>query len=359
MLGVARSNPKLQRRKRRFFALWLCVNGLFSGRLQATECSNGQGYSPCFDVNTLWLPAGRASFLSMPDTQLSEPGQLGLGVASELLQQPLVLRVASPDRDGRDVHVLEHAVDLSYFLSFGLLRNLETSVLTSVRAYQSGAGVGGITSQSAPALAHNAVRDPRVGVAYSLDEALAVPGFGLRLAVDASLPLGDRNPFANERSFVVMPNATFGYRHRALELRAELGVRLRQAVDFAGVSLGNQGFLGFGAAFELLQPGWLSVSAEAFGLPPLSNGQGNAASASVSDVRLFPAEWLAGVHSSFGGRGPWMVSMALGSGIPLSSETRDSPTGSHTSHFMGMTTPDLRSLLVVRFAARQPQPTPR
>jgi OmpA-OmpF porin, OOP family len=353
--SVSCSKSALRRTKSLIFAVWLGASGLFSGVARASECSNGTGLSPCFDVNTLWLPAGRATFLSMPDTRQMKPGQIDFGVASELLHRPLLVRAASPDRDGRDIHVLEYAVDASYFLSLGVLPNLEASVLSSLRVRQSGAGVGGITSQAAPPLERNAVRDPRVGLAYSLDEALAVPGIGLRLAVDATLPLGDRNPFANERSFVVMPNTTFGLRHRALELRAELGLRLRRAVDFAGFVLGNQGFLAFGAAFHVLEPGWLSVSAEAFALPPLSDSQGSAASPRVSDARLFPAEWLFGLHSSFGSRGPWTVSLAAGSGIPLSSETRDGSTGSHTIHFVGMTTPGFRSLLVVRFAA-WPQP---
>ncbi|MEI9939707.1 MAG: hypothetical protein WDO69_21005 [Pseudomonadota bacterium] len=347
---MPRSNPELRRTRRLFLAVLLSVNALFGRVALASGCANGAGFSPCFDVNTLWLPAGRASFLSMPDTQLIKPGQVGFGASSELLHQPLLLRVQSPDRDGRDVRVVDAAVDVSYFFSFGLLRNLEASALASLRAYQSGAGVGGIDSQSAPPLDHNAVRDPRVGIAYSLDEALGARSFGLRLAVDATLPLGDRNAFANERSFVVMPNATFGFRYRALRLNAELGTRLRRAVDFGGVTLGNQGFVALGVAVELLQGDWLTVSAEAFGLPPLADNRGSAASPLVTAARLFPAEWLVGVHSSFGSHGSWMVSVAAGGGIPLSSETRESSTGPVTSHFLGMTTPDFRSLLVVRFA---------
>ena len=359
---MPRSKP-VRRRSKLFavvlgFALQLAESTLGGGAAQASECASEAGLSPCFDANTLWLPAGRASFLSMPDTRPTGPGQLGFGVASELLHQPLLLHVASPDRDGRDVHVLDYAVDVSYFLSFGLARNLETSLLASLRAYQFGAGVGGIDSQSAPPLSHNTVRDPRAGISYSLDDALALPGFGLRLGVDLTLPLGDRNAFANERSFVVMPNATFGFRHGALRLSAELGARLRQPVDFAGFRLGNQGFVAFGVAVELLEPGWLTVSAEAFGLPPLADSLGSAKSPRVSEARLFPAEWLLGLHSCFGQRGPWTLSLAGGSGIPLSSETRDSSAGPSTSHFVGMTTPDFRSLLLMRFAP-EPQPTPR
>ncbi len=77
---------------------------------------------------------------------------------------------------------------------------------------------------------------------------LALPGFGLRLGFDLTLPIGDRNVFANERSFVLMPNATFGFRYGVLRLNAELGARLRQALDFAGFRLGNQGFVALGAA---------------------------------------------------------------------------------------------------------------
>ncbi|HKO46395.1 MAG TPA: hypothetical protein VJV79_01645 [Polyangiaceae bacterium] len=355
---MPRRTPELRRAKWLFFLIALGANAISPGPARASECGNEAGFSPCFDANTLWLPAGRSSFFSISNTHTTEPGQLGAGVATELLHRPISLQVASPDRDGRDVHALAYALDVSYFVSIGLVRNLEASVLASMRAFQAGAGTSGITSQSAPPLAHNAVRDPRLGLAYSFDEALAVRGFGLRLGVDVTLPLGDRADFANERSFVVMPKATFGFRYRALQLSAELGARLRQAVDFAGVRLGNQGFVAFGAALELLPANWLTVSAELFGLPPLTDNRGAAASPWVSETRLFPAEWLAGVHSSFGSHGLCTVSLAAGSGLPLSSETRNSSAGPHTSYFMGMTTPDFRSLLVVRLTPAEGRSTP-
>jgi hypothetical protein len=356
--GVLRSPRVLRGTSRRFVAALLGV-GALSGRVaQASECENNPHFSTCFDANTLWLPAGRASFVSMPETRVVGAGQLAFGAAGELLHQPVVLRVASPDADGRQVQVLENAFDLSYFVSFGLLRNLEASMLASLRVHQSGAGAGGIESQSATALAHNAVRDPRIGIAYSLDDTLALPGLGLRLAIDATLPLGDRNPFANERSFVVMPNATFGLRQGPLLVQVELGARLRRPVDFAGVSLESQGFVALGLAAAVV-PRWLTLSAEAFGLPSLSEARGSVASPRVSSVRLFPAEWLVAAHSSFGSAGPWTVSIAGGSGIALSRETRESSTGPETSYFTGMTTPDFRSLLVVRFVPEAPSPVRR
>jgi len=285
----------------------------------------------------------------MPDSAVTARGQLAFGAALELLHAPVVVHAASPDAEGREIRVLDSAFDVSYFFSLGVIKNLETSLLASMRAHQSGAGAEGVTSQSGSALSRNAVRDPRLGVAYSFDDALALRGFGLRLALDATLPLGDREPFANERSFVVMPNATLGYRAGAVQLGAEFGVRLRRAIDFAGAKLGNQGFFALGVAASVV-PRWLTVSAEVFALPALSDSVGSAASPRVTSARLIPAEWLLGLHSSFGHDGPWTLSVAGGSGIPLSSETRDGSNGPETSYFMGLTTPDFRSLVLLRFA---------
>ena len=346
---MQRLTPVLRGISRLFLALSLGASVLSARVASAAECADNAQFSACFDANSLWLPAGPASFLSMPDTRVIKPGELGFGTATELLHQPVVLRAPSPDRGGRSIEVLQYALDVSYFLSFGLLRNLEVSMLASLRVRQSGAGAGGIESQSAPALSHNAVRDPRVGVAYSFDDAISVQGLGLRLAVDATLPLGVRDPFANERSFVVMPNATFGFEHRPLRLGAVLGVRLRQSVDFGGVTLGNQGFVALGVAAAVI-PRWLSLSAEIFGLPSLSDSRSSAESSRVTRARLFPAEWLAGVHSAFGSEGPWTLSVAAGSGLPFSSETRESSSGPETNYFTGLTTPDFRSLAIVRFA---------
>jgi hypothetical protein len=354
---VLRSIPVRRKTTRLLHATLLTSSTLLASAAHAEGCADNPSFSPCFDANSLWLPAGRATFSSMPDTRVMAAAELGFGAAAELVHRPVMLRVSSPDRDGRDIRVVDYALDVSYFLSLGLVRNLEASVLASLRASQSGAGAGGIDSQSAPPLSPNAVRDPRVGVAYSFDQALGAT-FGLRLALDVTLPLGERSPFANERSFVVMPNATFGFRHGALLLSGELGARLRRAVDFGGVSLGNQGFLALGVAGSVF-PRWLTVSAEAFGLPALSDSRGSAAGPRVSGARLFPAEWLAGVHSSFGASGPWTLSLSAGGGIPLSSETQDSSNGPQTSHFIGMTSADFRALLVMRFAPTDPSSTIR
>jgi hypothetical protein len=321
----------------------------------ADSCTNA-GLSACFDANALWLPAGHARFLSLPDTRTTEVGKISFGLASELLHRPVLAHAPSPDQNGRDIRVVDDAIDSSFFVGFGLHKGIELSLATATRVFQSGAGVGGISSQNAPPVERSAVRSPRLGLAYSLDDTLKTPGLGLRLALDAALPLGDQNVFAGERYVVAMPSVTIGWQVGALGVGACLGARLRSAVDFAGVHLGDQGFTALGLALDLLDPGLLRVSLEAYGFPPLSGSRASSANAQQTDSLLFPAEWLAAVHSSFDTHSQWTLSLGAGSGIPLSSETARDGSNSTTRYFFGLTTPQLRTLLVLRFSAERSPP---
>lgn len=322
--------------------------------LHASGCAPNPALSACFDANELWLPAGPASFISLPATRVIGVGQVSFGVATEWLHHPVVLHVASPDRDGRNINVIDSALDASFFLGFGLLKNLELSLAAPTRLYQTGAGSSGVSSQTAPPLERNAVRNPRLGLGYSLDDALATRGLGLRLAFDASLPLADESELAGERSIVAMPSATLSVQAGVFRLGASLGARLRSAVDFASVRLGNQGFAALGLGFDVLDAELLFVGVEAFALPSLGNSRAAAANSAISSESLIPAEWLLSVHSSFEERGNWTLSVAAGTGIPLSSETRETSAGSATAHFLGLGAPDLRSLVVLRFAPPDP-----
>jgi len=326
---------------------------------QASGCAPSAGLSACFDANELWLPAGPASFVSLPDTRVTRVGQVSFGVASELLHHPVVLHVASPDRDGREVNVLDTALDASFFLGFGLFKNLELSMAAPTRLYQTGTGSGGVSSQTAPPLERNAVRNPRLGLGYSLDDTLVTPGVGLRLAFDASLPLGNESELSGERSIVAVPSVTLSVETGPFTLSASLGARLRRAIDFGSVRLGNQGSATLGLGVDVFDPGLLFLTVEAFALPPLGNSQAAAANSAISSESLFPAEWLLSVHSCFEKRGSWTLGVAGGSGIPLSSETRESSAGSTTAHFLGLGAPDFRSLVVLRFEAPEPAPAPR
>lgn len=333
-----------------FLGALLSASALSARPVSAAGCASNATLSACFDANSLWLPAGKASFISLPDTPVTGVGQMSFGVASEWLHRPVVLHVDSPDTGGRDVHVVDSALDASFFLAFGVAKDLELNLAAPLRLYQVGAGAGGLDSQSAPALERNAVLNPRVGLGYSLDDALALSGFGLRLALDASLPLANAQEFAGERSVVAMPSASASLSVGLLRVQASVGVRLRRGLDFGGIHLGTQGFAAFGIGLELLDRGQLFVGLEAFALPPLSHSRATLSDSVATTETFLPAEWLASVHSCFEKHGSWSLGVAAGTGIPLSSETRDSPEGPTTSHFVGVTAPDFRSLLVLRFA---------
>jgi hypothetical protein len=336
--------------KRWACAIALGASLLFPRPSRASSCAPNAALSACYDANSLWLPAGHASFISLPDTRVTGARQLTLGLANEWLRRPVVLHVASPDQDGRDIRVLDFAIDASFSLAFGLLEHLELSATVATRLYQRGAGTGAVASQTAPPLEGSALRNPRLGLGYSLDDALAVRGLGLRLGFDASLPLGDQSEFSGERSVVAMPNASSSLHTGPFRFEASVGARLRQALDYSSVRLGNQGFAALGLALDVLRPGLLSVAVEAFVLPPLGSSQAAEANPSISSESLVPAEWLLSVRSSFQGHGAWTLSAAAGTGIPLSSETRETSAGPRTTHFVGLGTPDLRSLLVLRFS---------
>ncbi len=329
--------------------LIVALSSLSTELARAEACASTRG---CFDANSLWLPAGQTEFVTLPSTHADAPGKMSIALTTELLRDPVVVHVASPDAGGRDVHVVDYAFDTSLLFDVSLLENLDVSLGLPTRLYQSGAGAGGISSQSAPPIEQSALRDPRFGVAYSLDRALARPGLGLRLALDVSLPVGDEAAFAGERTVAAAPSATLGWQASRVALRVALGARLRGSAEFGDVRLGNQGFIGLGAGVDVLAPGLLFLSLEGFGLPPLGSSRASGANSAVTGVTLFPAEWLFGVRSSFRQGSEWSLSASIGTGLPFSSETRVSSSGSSTAYFLGVTEPAWRTLLALRFTPR-------
>jgi OmpA-OmpF porin, OOP family len=334
------------------FLILFGLSAVFTRSARAAGCASSTGLTPCFDANSLWLPAGQAAFMTLADTRVNPPQRMSFGFGAELLRGPVSAHVASPDSAGRDVRIVDYALDASLLFAVGVLPNFEASVAIPLRLYQRGAGAGGVSSQSSPEIEQTALRDPRLGVAYSLDSALKKPGLGLRLALDVSLPLGNEAAFAGERSLVAMPSVTFGWQLGRVALRAASGARFRRAVDFADVRLGNQGFLALGVGVDVLAPGLLFLSLEGFALPPLGSSRSDTASPSLSAVSLFPAEWLFAMRSSFRPGGQWSLAASVGTGLPFSSETRSAASGESTSHFLGVTEPEWRTLVILRFAPR-------
>src|SRR5450755_2085868 len=80
-----------------FCALFGVLCALLPVPVRAESCASEANLAPCFDANSLWLPAGRAAFMTLPDTRVSAPGKMNFGFATELLRAPVVVHVASPD----------------------------------------------------------------------------------------------------------------------------------------------------------------------------------------------------------------------------------------------------------------------
>jgi hypothetical protein len=335
-----------------FCALFIAACSLVAPPARADNCSSSAGLSPCFDANSLWLPAGRTTFVSIPGTSVNAVGKMDLGLATEFLHGPVLAHVSSPDSAGRDVHIVDDAFDASLLFAIGVLPHLELSAVLPTRLYQSGAGSGGLTTQSSPSVEQSALRDPRLGAAYSFDDALAHYGFGLRVAVDASLPLGDKTAFAGSRSAALAPSTTLAWRIGRAILSANIGARLRGSVDFGDVRLGSQGVVALGAGADALARGLLSFSLEGYVLPPLGSSRASEANPAITGVTLLPAEWLVAARTSFRPDSDWSLSASFGTGIPVSSETRRSGTTTDTAYFLGLTEPAWRTTLTVRFAPR-------
>jgi len=310
----------------------------------ASSCASPAGFDPCFDANALWLPGGAAKFVALPDTRLTSPMHWSFGIATELSRGLVQLRVPSPDATGREIRVVDYVSDATGLFAVGLIPDLELSGAFAVRAYASGSGVNGITTQSGSPLMTAAFRDPRLSLAYSFDNSIPVADLGVRLGLDVSLPFGDDHAFAGEQSVAGGPGGTVSYRFARVSFSAGAGLRLRRALDFGGVRLGNQAFTALGVGFDAFEPGALFFGLEANALPALGASHTHTLNSPATSATLIPAEWLASVSSSLRSS-HWSIRVAGGAGLPLSSET----TPTQTTHFAGLTSPEFRFLLSARF----------
>lgn len=339
----------------RHFALAACgalVASTAARDLRATDCDPDSGISTCIDSENLWQTAGPTRFVSIAPAGLPPPGRLAVVTGASFASRPVQLNAPSPDASGRDVRVVDYALNLSLGFAFAVSEDFELTLATPMALYQAGAGAEGVTSQSAPPLGSTAVRDPRIGVGFALPVPGRRVGLDAKARLELAVPFGDEDLYAGDRGFVLSPSLALGLGRGRLRMGAELGARLRRSAPFATARVGPQLLSAVGASFDLLDEERLSLVAEAFVLPTLVDQPGrDSGTRHVSDGVLVPAEWLASVRSApFEDRG---LSLQLGGGtaLPLSSETVTTETGSETEHFAGVTSPRFRLVFAVRYAA--------
>jgi hypothetical protein len=296
-------------------------------RSASADC--GARTSPCVEAEPFWQSPAALRLNAVSDTGALAAGKLALGTSFTYRLRPAVLNVPAPNHNGRDVNLIKDALSFSLAARVGVGNRLELTALAAGLS-QRGAGIKGVTSQSAPAIDSPTLQDPRVGFGYSLTT--PTPRFGLKIRFETKLPLGNAEAFAGERSFVASPSIALSSKLGNLFGGVELGARLRRPSELFGLRVGSQALLAAGGGYELPRPG-LSLALELYVLPSLIDS---------GSYRYWPAEWL--LSTRFAPRLFGNVSVGLGGGGGL-------PVGSGAGAArLGFGLPSFRGLLFLRLS---------
>ena len=300
---------------------------LVTARPAFAEC--GTRASPCVEAEPFWQSPAALRLTAVSDTAAPAAGKLSAGTSVTYRLRPAVLNVPAPNQDGREVNLIKDAVTWSLLARVGIGNRLE---LTAVAAglSQRGAGIKGVTSQSAPGIDSPTLQDPRVGFGYSLNT--PSPRLGAKVRFEAKLPLGNAEAFAGERSFVASPSIALSTARGGLFGGVELGARLRRPSDLFGLRIGSQALIAAGGGYQFAGPR-LSFALELYVLPSLIDS---------GSYRYLPAEWLFTTRLAPRLLGKLSLGLGGGGGLPLS--------GGVGSARLDFGVPSFRGLLYVRYA---------
>lgn len=283
-------------------ALISFVLGSALARTAAADCTAPAG---CVDAEPLWLSPAATRFASVSDPSVPRVGKLSGSATFGFRYEPAVVTVPAPNRDGRDVNLLRHSTDVALAARVGLGNRLELTLLVPAGLYQRGAGIKGITDQSAPAISVAGLHDPRIGFGFGLVESAP---FAVKLRFEAKLPLGDRGALGGEPSPVGSPSLALSARGGGFFAGAELGLRLRRPAELFGTRVGSQGLVALGTGYELSRAR-LAFALEAYALPSLVDSGAR---------RYLPAEWLGSLWWAPRSLGRVSLGLAGGTGLPVS-----------------------------------------
>jgi hypothetical protein len=282
----------------------------------------------CVDAEPLWASPSASRFVALADTETPAAGKLAAGVIAGFRYRPAVLTVPAPNRDGREINLLQKSADASLAARLGLGYRMELTLLLPAGLYQRGSGIKGITDQSAEGLPVASLRDPRLGFGFELGR---TPALGAKLRFEAKLPLGARDALGGEQSVVAGPSLALSARRGGFFAGAELGLRLRRPAELFGTRVGSQASLSAGLGYELQGPR-LALALEAYLLPSLIDAGARS---------YLPGEWLASTRwapRAFA----WSFGLGGGGALPVSGDA----AGSHVAFGV----PAFRCLAFVRYA---------
>lgn len=305
-------------------------------------CQSPTHFSPCIDSNALWPAPGDTHFLSIASPAPTAQGRVAFGIQGQFLFRPLVARVPSPIEEGREVRLVEYALDQTLLLEAGLSHGLSLGLSIGVALHQRGAGIEGITSQRGAPLGQTAERDAGLSLAYSrrLSRSIAVEPRVLLL-----FPVGDETAFAGGDGFSAAPAIAVEAHFGQFRMGADLGLRLRRSVEFGTARLGSQASLALGVSWEIVDKRRFWLSGEAFALPSLTDENSKIGKTLGIRTRLVPAEWLLSLGIRPDPDSGWSLLLGSGSGLPFSREVRDETV----RMFLGPTSPILRTVVALRY----------
>ncbi len=255
----------------------------------------------------MWQTPSAVRFSVVSDDRAVAAGKLALAMSFTLRRRPAVLTVPAPNQDGRDVNLISRAMTLSFGARLGIGHRLELTALAAGLS-QRGAGIKGVTTQSAPAIDSPVLQDPRIGFGYALRPAPA--GLGLKIRFEAKLPLGNAEAFAGESSFVASPSVVVTSKFAGFFTGFELGARLRRPTNFFGLRMGSQAVVAIGVGYAIPKPGLSFALEEYFLVSLIDSGR----------YRYLPAEWLLSAHWAPRFFGNFSVGLGTGGALPLAGD---------------------------------------
>lgn len=312
---------------------------VFAVHARAADCPSSEPFSSCIDANALWLRPGRSAFAGIGSARATPQASAGIAFGATLLERPLVLELRGPAPGGRELALVERAVDQHTLIWLGLPHRLTLELAMVSVLHQTGAGPDALRAQRAVPLPPSAVRDTRAGLYFA---ALDTPGLGLAARAELALPTGDRSAFASSGAPTFAPALGLEWRLPPLSFGFELGARLRRPVELGTLRRGSELYAAAGAALQL--SGAFAVSVEAFALPSLIDATSARAREHGVSTRSVPAEWFGRLRWS----SPDGASFAIGagSGLPLGSESRNGGS----ERMLSATSPELRLHCDLRYA---------
>jgi hypothetical protein len=315
---------------------------------RATDCSGV--HSTCIDSDTLWPHAGPARFVAVGSTETVAPGEVGFGLASTYLHEPIILSTPIGGTTSVHQYAVKDQVDGSFLWSYGVTRRLELDLVVPLTFGQGGTGLAPVTGGDG--LKDTAVRDMRFGLAYAFIPHARLPdeathdSFGLLGRFEVSAPTGDSDQFAGNGYGVFAPSLAADWRHGRFMVGVEVGARLRPTNELLGARVGSQMVTAAGVGYDLMQKReLLTATLEAWALPTFAEQHAvteptPGTLVSTPDGKtITPAEWQVGLRTAplTSGSGDLSIQASGGGGIPFASDA-------------AITTPKFRFTLGVRWA---------